>query len=227
MWAASLFSACAGSDLATQARDVRGVVKVARDRGAYRCAPRELAVAEAQVEFAERELEQGDYFRAKDHLEVAEANANEAARVSSPDRCVDRRAGPIRLARTLGDSDGDAIQDRDDLSNLSSDLAEELPEIQVTVDPNRAVAVGSTAAQIAGDVRAVLSSTTVTTVTLDDTGSAELIVRTDPEVATSVEDLGNILVGTVQKVPLPGRAPASRSRRAARLALQHSRAHTP
>ncbi len=95
-----------------------------------------------------------------------------------------------------------AIQDRDDLANLSSDLAEESPEIQVTVDPNRAIAVGSTAAQIAGDVRAILTSTTVTTVTFDDEGTAELIVRTDPEAATSVEDLGNILVGTVQKVPL-------------------------
>ena len=96
-----------------------------------------------------------------------------------------------------------AISDRSDLNNLSSDLAEESPEIQVTVDPNRAIAVGSTAAQIAGDVRAVLTTTTVTTVTLDeDAGTAELIVRTDPEVATSVEDLGNVLVGTIQKVPL-------------------------
>jgi len=67
---------------------------------------------------------------------------------------------------------------------------------------NKAVAIGSTAAQIAGEVRALLSPTTVTTVTLDESGTAELIVRADPQVVGSVDDLRAVLVGTAQRVPL-------------------------
>ena len=95
-----------------------------------------------------------------------------------------------------------AIDDRTDLANLKSDLVKATPEIQVNVDPNQAALVGSTAAQIAGEVRAVLASTNVTTVTLTDTGAADVIVRTDPSLTTSVEQLGQLLVGTVQRVPL-------------------------
>jgi len=95
-----------------------------------------------------------------------------------------------------------AIDDRADLANLSSDLAAATPEIQVHVDPNLAATTGSTAAQIAGEIRALLTSTTVTTLTLDEIGAAELIVRSDPEVVTSVDELGQVLVGTVRRVPL-------------------------
>ncbi|MEO6350891.1 MAG: efflux RND transporter permease subunit [Candidatus Limnocylindrales bacterium] len=95
-----------------------------------------------------------------------------------------------------------AIDGRADLANLKSDLVKATAEIQVRVDASKAAFVGSTAAQIAGEVRAVLSATTVTTVTLADSGSAELIVRTDPSVTTSVEQLSQLLVGTVQRVPL-------------------------
>jgi len=96
----------------------------------------------------------------------------------------------------------DSISGRDDLANLTSDLATATPEIQVRVDPSKAAAVGSTAAQIAAEVRSVLTSTTVSTVTLDPEGAAALIVRTDPAVTTSVESLGNTLVGTARRVPL-------------------------
>jgi len=96
----------------------------------------------------------------------------------------------------------EAIGNRTDLANLTSDLVEASPEIAVRVDPNKAVAIGSTAAQIAGEVRALLSPTTVTTVTLDESGTAELIVRADPQVVGSVDDLRAVLVGTAQRVPL-------------------------
>ncbi len=96
----------------------------------------------------------------------------------------------------------DSISGRTDLANLTSDLVEATPEIQVHVDPNKAAAVGSTAAQIAGEVRGVLTPTTVGNVTLDPDGTAALIVRNDPSLTTSVEELGNTLVGTVQRVPL-------------------------
>ena len=96
----------------------------------------------------------------------------------------------------------DSIEGRTDLANLTSDLVEATPEIQVHVDPNKAAAVGSTAAQIAGEVRSALTSTTVSNLTLDPEGTAALIVQTDPAATSSVEDLGNMLVGTVARVPL-------------------------
>jgi HAE1 family hydrophobic/amphiphilic exporter-1 len=96
----------------------------------------------------------------------------------------------------------DAIDERADLANLKSDLVKATPEIQVRVDPAKAALVGSTAGQIAAEVRAVLSSTSVTTVTLTDSGSAEVVVRTDPALATSVDQLAQLPVGTAQRVPL-------------------------
>ena len=95
-----------------------------------------------------------------------------------------------------------AIDDRDDLANLTSDLVTATPEIQVRVDPARAALTGSSAAQIAQEVRAALSSTTITTLTLSDEGTADVVVRVDPSLVTSVEALSQLQVGTVRRVPL-------------------------
>ena len=43
----------------------------------------------------------------------------------------------------------DARRSNPDLANLTSDLVQATPEIQVTVDPNKAIGVGITAAQVA------------------------------------------------------------------------------
>jgi HAE1 family hydrophobic/amphiphilic exporter-1 len=96
-----------------------------------------------------------------------------------------------------------AIQGRSDLANLRTDLVKATPEIEVTVDPNKAVAVGSTAAQIGAQVRAALSPTTVTDVTLNgqDT-AAPLIVELNADAVTSVDALRQMPVGTTRRVPL-------------------------
>jgi OOP family OmpA-OmpF porin len=103
---------CAGTELGVEARGIRGAIKSARDKGAYRCAPGELAMAESHVEFAEQELDDGDYFRAKDHLRIADWNAREAVRLSTDPRC-----------RAPGDTDGDGIADpQDKCPNEKEDL---------------------------------------------------------------------------------------------------------
>ena len=98
---------CAGLDLQRNVQQVRVIAKEARENGAYRCAPRELALAEANLEFAETELGQGDYFRARDHLFVADRNAREAYSLSPRAQCV---AAPVGS----GDKDGDGIPDKVD-----------------------------------------------------------------------------------------------------------------
>ncbi len=95
-----------------------------------------------------------------------------------------------------------AISGRSDISNLKSDLVTATPEIQVKVDPTKAALVGSTAAQIAGEVRSFFSPTNATTVTLTDTGTAEVVVRVDPNAITTVEQLSQVPVGTVRQMPL-------------------------
>ena len=100
-----LLLGCAGQDLAVRANGVRAGLHKARENGAYKCAPRQLALSEANAEFAERELDRGEYFRALDYVEIAEANARQALRLSK-DAC----GKPPPPARPL-DTDGDGIPD--------------------------------------------------------------------------------------------------------------------
>src|SRR4051812_47987236 len=79
---------CAGTELESATHDVRSTIAAARENGAYKCAPRELALAETHVEFAERKIDRGDYFAARDEIQIADHNAREAHRLSPKDRCV-------------------------------------------------------------------------------------------------------------------------------------------
>jgi OmpA-OmpF porin, OOP family len=97
---------CAGTEMENSVHEVRTIAKEARDNGAYKCAPRELALADTQIEFTERELAQGDYFRARDHLHVADHNARQAYRLSPRDKCVTPPVPP--------DTDHDGILDATD-----------------------------------------------------------------------------------------------------------------
>jgi hydrophobic/amphiphilic exporter-1 (mainly G- bacteria), HAE1 family len=94
------------------------------------------------------------------------------------------------------------LADNPDLANLQSDLVKATAEIQITVDPTKAFNVGLTAAQVANEVRTALVAQTVTQVTLEPGQPIDLVVQVDPDAATSVEELGQLPVGTVAKVPL-------------------------
>jgi len=100
---AGLAAGCAGLQLKSNVREVRAIAREARDRGAYKCAPRELALAETHIEFASSELDQGDYFRARDHVRIADRNAREAYNLAL--RCA---------PKTPGDRDHDGILDNVD-----------------------------------------------------------------------------------------------------------------
>jgi outer membrane protein OmpA-like peptidoglycan-associated protein/predicted RNA-binding protein YlxR (DUF448 family) len=114
LWLAS----CGGQDLARRAKNVRASLRQARDRGAYVCAPRELAITEANLEFSKREQEQGQDKLALEHLELAESTAREVARRSTA--CA--KDEPARPSSTL-DSDGDGIPDvRDRCPKVAEDM---------------------------------------------------------------------------------------------------------
>jgi len=83
--------------------------------GAYYCAPRELALARAHLEFARAELTQGDPARAHDHLAEAQLNARAAERLSPRERCAGSNAGTSELPHTEGpDVDIDGVGDATD-----------------------------------------------------------------------------------------------------------------
>jgi OmpA-OmpF porin, OOP family len=70
---------------------------------AYNCAEREIAMAEAHLDFGTYEMERGNYLDARDHLNLAYNNVDAAAAI------VDAR--PECWPDYIGDADGDGIPD--------------------------------------------------------------------------------------------------------------------
>ncbi len=95
-----------------------------------------------------------------------------------------------------------SLADQPDLVNLKSNLIKATPEVQVTVDPNKAITVGMTAAQVAGQVRAALVAQPATSIQSADGQTVQVIVQLDPAAVASVDDLKVLPVGTVATVPL-------------------------
>jgi outer membrane protein OmpA-like peptidoglycan-associated protein len=89
-----ILAGCPGNDLRGRVHGIRDIIKQARDNGAYKCAPRELAMAESHVEFATAELDAGHYFPAKREVATAEENAHWALERSPRARCNPPPAPP-------------------------------------------------------------------------------------------------------------------------------------
>ena len=101
-----LLVGCAGSQVRMQTASTDGVIASARDNGAQKCAPIELAMAESHNDYAEHALDEGNYYDAKREAEVAETNAKLAFDKSPREKCVPKTAPP-----KPGDRDGDGLTD--------------------------------------------------------------------------------------------------------------------
>ena len=86
------------------------IVEQAERNGAMRCAPRELAVARSQLNFATLELDQGFVSKAQNHLQQAAPNADAALSLSPPQYCAER-AFVEAPPPADPDTDGDGILD--------------------------------------------------------------------------------------------------------------------
>ena len=95
-----------------------------------------------------------------------------------------------------------ALRTNPDLANVKSDLVKATPQVEIRVDPNKALDAGLTAAQVAGQVRSALVGSLVTRIQLADGGPIDLYVRLDPTRVTSVAALQALPVGTGAKVAL-------------------------
>ncbi len=78
-------------------------LKLARDRGAYDCAPVDLARGEANLVFARYELDEGDIRRSRAHIALADADAGRALDLTDLEIC--------RRTIVPNDKDGDRIAD--------------------------------------------------------------------------------------------------------------------
>ena len=120
----TLLTGCVtGAALRQRAEAVASEVKLAKDQNAENCAARDLAVAEANLHFAKIELDQGDSFRAEEHLKTAEpaarsavANSKDCGKVTVLIREKELPPAPSAQPKVaLKDTDGDGVPDIDDL----------------------------------------------------------------------------------------------------------------
>ncbi|ABX06949.1 MAG TPA: AcrB/AcrD/AcrF family protein [Herpetosiphon sp.] len=97
---------------------------------------------------------------------------------------------------------GNNASDRFDIANVKSGLAEVKPELEVAVDPKKAIGSGTSTAQIALQIRALLTGENAGTVQLDGTDKPlDIYVQVDPA-ALDAEKLKALEVGTINPVPL-------------------------
>lgn len=117
-------SACSTDNkLRAQAAEIQSITNQIESR-AYRCAPRELALARSNTEFGLYELEQGNFVRSQKHLVEAELNAKKADSMSDFDECRDqkvainvettRKTDIVEAKPTPKDQDGDGLLDEED-----------------------------------------------------------------------------------------------------------------
>jgi outer membrane protein OmpA-like peptidoglycan-associated protein len=107
-------AACSqGPALRGKIRGLSTTVEDAEKNGAMRCAPRELAVAKSNLEFALIDLDQGQFSKAEAHMAKAEPNAQAAFAMSPPDRCTSREFVEVATPKPI-DTDGDGIVDPND-----------------------------------------------------------------------------------------------------------------
>lgn len=96
-----------------------------------------------------------------------------------------------------------ALADNASLLNLKSDLSKGTPEIVVQPNPEAAFGVGLTAAQVAQEVRNALVGSSVTRIAVEDSeATVDVFVQLDPDAVATLDELRDLPVGTVMKVPL-------------------------
>lgn len=122
IWSLSLVACAKGPILQGRIAGLNDIVDQAERNGAYQCAPRELALARANLEFAQVELEQGDMPRSEEHIAIAEPNARAAFTLSPAARCA-----PRGVAVAPAQAEPEPVRDGDDDSDGIVNAADRCP----------------------------------------------------------------------------------------------------
>ncbi|HSO30153.1 MAG TPA: efflux RND transporter permease subunit [Candidatus Sulfomarinibacteraceae bacterium] len=107
---------------------------------------------------------------------------------------------PARIA-AASDAILAALADDAELDNLKSDLVRAAPEIQVQVDPNKAILLGLTTAQVGADLRSALTGSPVGRILLNG-APVQLDLRLDAGNLDSAEAIRGLPVGLAARAPL-------------------------
>lgn len=106
-----------GSQLRADALQIRKKIDLAKEHGSYRCAPVELAKAEAHLEFLHDELDFGDYERASWHHRASLENIKTALEITDPVQCAEKAvvfSETEQVVIQVTDRDKDGILDEVD-----------------------------------------------------------------------------------------------------------------
>lgn len=95
-----------------------------------------------------------------------------------------------------------ALEDIDGLDNVQSDLVAAAPQVQVAVDPNKAIGAGLTTAQVAGEIRTVLVGQSLGSLSTAEGDTLGVFLSVDSSGVQSVDALKELPVGTARRVPL-------------------------
>tara|TARA_Y100001934_G_scaffold139078_1_gene167818 strand:+ start:519 stop:1712 length:1194 start_codon:yes stop_codon:yes gene_type:complete len=79
-----------GAQLRADALQIEKKIELAKEHGSYRCAPIQLAKAEAHLEFLRDELDFGDYERASWHHRASLENIKTAIDTTDPVKCAEK-----------------------------------------------------------------------------------------------------------------------------------------
>jgi len=106
---------CGAGNSAVRVEQLQSQIDDLTLAGAYRCAPRELALATSHLGFARAEFAQGDRRRAEAHLRDARDNVGAAELLSPSERCAE---GTVAMAPPTiaggADEDKDGVDDEAD-----------------------------------------------------------------------------------------------------------------
>jgi len=115
---ALVLAAChSGPQIRASADVVKTDIERARRSGAMRCAPRELAGAEANLDFTLGELDEGNSMRAFEHIQLAESLSKKAVALSkdcAPKQVLVKEPPKLVVQIEETDKDGDGVLDKDD-----------------------------------------------------------------------------------------------------------------
>ncbi len=101
---------CLGQKLLGEIEGTQTVLQRAIRDGSksINCAPKETALAEANIKFAQDALAIGEYYRGKQYADDAEFYTNKARELTTPERCREK------MVARVGDRDGDGYDDEVD-----------------------------------------------------------------------------------------------------------------
>ena len=122
--------------------------------------------------------------------------------LSGSEISVDLQGDDFTTLSMIADDLANQISALPDAIEVSSSVADEVPQVKVTIDRQAASQYGLTAATIGSAVRSSLTGETATTVTINNT-ALDVVVRGDGSASASLDALRSMPVGTPMGTYIP------------------------